>query len=114
MSCQPQELLRGEVVSALNIERVLNSDASSEPTVLASALALIAGGSSSLRVQMPGAEVSGSTGAGFLILTMNQANCNDGGMYTCTVKIQSSAGVPGKSTSSANLTVEGKRLWVVL
>ena len=106
MSCKAQALASGEVVSAMTIERVLHSNPNAAPTLLVKAQALIDNGNPSLENQGQGMSVSGSTETNDLTLTMDQTMCKDGGMYTCTVATQGSAG-PKEYTHSANLTVEG-------
>ena len=107
MSCQAQALASGEVVSAMTIERVLHSNPNAAPSPLVKALALIDNGSPSLENQGQGMSVSGNINTGSINLIMDQTNCKDGGMYTCTVATQGATG-PREDTASANLTVEGK------
>ena len=90
----------------MTIERVLHSNPNAAPTLLVKAQALIDNGNPSLENQGQGMSVSGSTETNDLTLTMDQTMCKDGGMYTCTVATQGSAG-PKEYTHSANLTVEG-------
>ncbi|XP_070203227.1 uncharacterized protein [Littorina saxatilis] len=105
ISCRASSVGDDEIMTAINIERVLHASPNADPVRVVAASVVNTDAVLMLTSLQGSATVTGSLNGKTITLTLNRANCGDAGMYICNGGSVLDGGTKSY-TSSRNLTIE--------